>query len=213
MKDRVALAIIEDAELHSGLRPGRSLVEATSGNTGIGLAFISAIKGYRMIVTIPTKMSPEKAGVLRALGTTVVRTPTEYDRPDASRSHIGISLSLVRSLPGLTILDQYKNPINPAAHYYGTGREILDQTHGKVEMIVAGGGTGGTLDGSWVGGQARAWRAVCHCWGWSLLGPFCLGPERWPHTKLRGLGTLLFLKFWIPELWITGNKFGTRNRS
>jgi cystathionine beta-synthase len=144
VKDRIALQMVQDAEHNGQLQPGDTLIEPTSGNTGIGLALCAAIKGYRCIITMPEKMSKEKVDVLKALGAEIVRTPTEaaFDAPD---SHISVAKRLQQEIPNSHILDQYKNPSNPNAHYHGTAEEILRQTNGKVDMLVAGAGTGGTM--------------------------------------------------------------------
>lgn len=147
VKDRIALRMIEAAEVSGRIHPSRStLIEPTSGNTGIGLALVGAVKGYKVIITLPEKMSPEKVAVLRALGAEVVRTPTQaaYDSPE---SHIGVARRLEKEIPGGVILDQYANPENPAAHELGTAEEIWNQTDGKITALVAGAGTGGTITG------------------------------------------------------------------
>ena len=122
------------------------LIEPTSGNTGIGLALAAAIKGYKMIITLPEKMSQEKVDVLRALGATIIRTPTEaaWDSPE---SHIGVARRLNAEIPRSHILDQYSNPSNPLAHYCTTAEEIWEQCEGAVDMVVMTAGTGGTLTG------------------------------------------------------------------
>ncbi|KAK7717431.1 cystathionine beta-synthase [Diaporthe eres] len=146
VKDRIALRMIEEAEKSGRIRPGDTLIEPTSGNTGIGLALVGAIKGYKTIITLPEKMSAEKVSVLRALGATIIRTPTQaaWDSPE---SHIGVARRLQKEIPRAHILDQYTNVDNPRAHEYGTAEEIWEQTHGKVTAIVAGAGTGGTISG------------------------------------------------------------------
>ncbi|KAF8454622.1 tryptophan synthase beta subunit-like PLP-dependent enzyme [Kalaharituber pfeilii] len=146
VKDRIALRMIEEAESEGRIKPGYTLIEPTSGNTGIGLALVAAVKGYRTIITLPEKMSAEKVSVLRALGAEIVRTPTEaaFDSPE---SHIGVAKRLEQEIPNSVILDQYGNPNNPLAHEYGTAEEIWKQTDGKVTMVVAGAGTGGTITG------------------------------------------------------------------
>lgn len=146
MKDRIGLRMIEDAEASGRIKPGDTLIEPTSGNTGIGLALAAAIKGYKMIITLPEKMSQEKVDVLKALGAQIIRTPTEaaFDSPE---SHIGVAKRLNSEIPNSHILDQYSNPSNPLAHYEGTAEEILEQCDGKVDMIVVTAGTGGTLTG------------------------------------------------------------------
>jgi len=146
VKDRIALQMIERAERSGRIRPGDTLIEATSGNTGIGMALVAAVKGYRMIITMPEKMSREKQVVLEALGAEIVRTPTEAPS-HSPESHIGVARRLVKELPRAHILDQYENPDNPDAHYLGTGTEILEQTGGRLDAVVLTAGTGGTLTG------------------------------------------------------------------
>ena len=146
VKDRIGRRMVEDAEASGRIKPGDTLIEPTSGNTGIGLALAAAIKGYRMIITLPEKMSQEKVDVLKALGAEIIRTPTEaaFDSPE---SHIGVARRLNKEIPNSHILDQYTNPSNPLAHYDGTAEEIWEQTEGKVDMVVLAAGTGGTLTG------------------------------------------------------------------
>ena len=147
VKDRIALRMIEAAEASGRIHPSRTtLIEPTSGNTGIGLALVGAVKGYKVIITLPEKMSPEKVAVLRALGAEVVRTPTQaaFDSPE---SHIGVARRLEKEIPGGVILDQYSNPENPLAHELGTAEEIWQQTDGKITALIAGAGTGGTITG------------------------------------------------------------------
>ncbi len=145
-KDRIARQMILDAEKSGRIKKGDTLIEATSGNTGIGMAMAGAALGYRVIITLPQKMSQEKQVVLEALGAEIIRTPTEAAW-DAPESHIGVARKLEQELPNAHILDQYGNESNPDAHYSGTGREILEQLDGKVDMVVIGVGTGGTLTG------------------------------------------------------------------
>jgi cystathionine beta-synthase len=146
VKDRIALHMIEQAERSGRIRPGDTLIEATSGNTGIGMALVAAVKGYRLVITMPEKMSREKQVVLEALGAEIVRTPTEAPS-HSPESHIGVARRLVKELPRAHILDQYENPDNPDAHYVGTGTEILEQTGGRLDAVVLTAGTGGTLTG------------------------------------------------------------------
>lgn len=146
IKDRIAKNMVLEAEKSGRIKPGYTLIEPTSGNTGIGLALVGAVKGYRTIITLPEKMSNEKVSVLKALGAEIIRTPTEAAW-DAPESHIGVAKKLEREIPNSVILDQYGNEANPDAHYYGTGFEIWDQTEGKVTHLVAGAGTGGTISG------------------------------------------------------------------
>ncbi|XP_036815449.1 cystathionine beta-synthase [Oncorhynchus mykiss] len=146
VKDRISLRMVEDAERDGILKPGDTIIEPTSGNTGIGLALASAVKGYRCIIVMPEKMSMEKVDVLRALGAEIVRTPTAA-RFDSPESHVGVAWRLKNEIPNSHILDQYRNPSNPLAHYDTTAEEILEQCDGKVDMLVAGAGTGGTITG------------------------------------------------------------------
>ena len=145
VKDRIGVNMIEKAEASGRIKPGDTLIEPTSGNTGIGMALTAAVKGYKMIITMPKKMSQEKAVVLEALGAEIVRTPTEaaWDDPE---SHIGIAKKLNAEIPNSHILDQYKNRANPDAHYENTAKEIINDLP-DVNMIVAGVGTGGTISG------------------------------------------------------------------
>ncbi len=145
-KDRIAKQMILDAEASGRIKRGDTLIEATSGNTGIGMALAGAALGYKIVITMPEKMSREKQVVLEALGAEIIRTPTEaaWDDPE---SHIEIAKKLQMELPNAHILDQYGNPSNPDAHYFGTGQEILDDLDGQVDMVIIGVGTGGTLSG------------------------------------------------------------------
>lgn len=146
VKDRIGYYMIEEAEREGRISSGDTLIEPTSGNTGIGMALAAAVKGYRMIITMPEKMSKEKQVVLEALGAEIVRTPTEapWDSPE---SHIGIAKKLNKEIPNSHILDQYKNPANPCAHYKFTAQEILDEFGDNLSMVVMGVGTGGTITG------------------------------------------------------------------
>ncbi|XGW03993.1 hypothetical protein V3C99_015269 [Haemonchus contortus] len=145
-KDRIALRMIELAEADGRLKPGMTLIEPTSGNTGIGLSLAAAVKGYRCIIVMPEKMSKEKALTMEALGAIIVRTPTEAAF-DSAHSHIGVSLRLQSEIPGAIILDQYRNVGNPLAHYEQTAEEIIDALDGNVDCVVIGAGTGGTVTG------------------------------------------------------------------
>ncbi|KAK7195105.1 cystathionine beta-synthase [Novymonas esmeraldas] len=145
VKDRIGKQMVLDAQKSGRLKPGSAIVEATSGNTGIGLSMAAAICGYRMVITMPKKMSHEKEATLHALGAEVIRTETSlpYDHPE---SLIGVARRL-RDEQGYVLLDQYNNPSNPGAHYEFTGQEIFDQCGGKVDMVVISAGTGGTITG------------------------------------------------------------------
>ena len=145
-KDRIAFAMVEEAEKSGRIKPGDTLIEASSGNTGIGFALVGAVKGYNIIITMPEKMSHEKQVVINALGATIYRTPTEaaWDSPD---SHISLAKKLQKELPNAHLLDQYANPANPHVHYETTAQEMLDDMGDELAMIVIGAGTGGTISG------------------------------------------------------------------
>ena len=146
VKDRIGLAIIEDAERRGELKPGGTIVEGTSGNTGVGLAIAASLKGYRCIFTMPDKMSQEKVRLLKAYGAEVVITPTAVP-PDHPDNYVMKAKQIVKETPGAVLANQFYNPINPEAHYATTGPEIWEQTEGKVTHLVAGAGTGGTVSG------------------------------------------------------------------
>lgn len=146
MKDRVGLNIIRDAEERGMLGPGGTIIEATSGNTGAGLAMVAAIRGYKCIFVMPDKMSAEKVDTLRAYGAKVVICPTAVE-PSDPRSYYSVARKIVEETPGAFYSNQYHNPANPEAHYLSTGPEIWEQTEGQFDAFVAGMGTGGTLSG------------------------------------------------------------------
>ncbi len=147
VKDRIGLAMIERAEREGKLKPGGTIVEGTSGNTGVGLAIAAAIKGYKCIFVMPDKMSEEKIRLLRAFGARVVITPTAVE-PDDPRSYYSVSRRLSEESPNTILAGQYWNPANPQAHYESTGPEIWEQTQGKIDYFVCGMGTGGTITGT-----------------------------------------------------------------
>ncbi len=146
VKDRIALRIIEAAEREGKLQPGGTIVEATSGNTGMGLAMVAAVKGYHTIVVIPDKMSREKVVALKAMGAEVIVAPT-YVPPDSPESYYQVARRLAAEIPNAILANQYFNENNPNAHYETTGPEIWRQTGGKIDVFVAGIGTGGTITG------------------------------------------------------------------
>src|SRR6186713_3618743 len=146
-KDRMAIKMVEDAEKAGLLKPGGTIIEGTSGNTGMGLAIAAVIKGYKCIFTTTDKQSPEKADALRAFGAEVIVCPTNVD-PDDPRSYYSVSSRLVREVPNSWKANQYDNLSNSAAHYDQTGPEIWKQTDGKITHLVVGVGTGGTISGA-----------------------------------------------------------------
>jgi cystathionine beta-synthase len=185
VKDRIGVRMVEDAEREGRITPGDTLIEPTSGNTGIGLALACAVKGYRLIITMPEKMSREKQVVLEALGAEIIRTPTEaaWDSPE---SHIGVAKRLNQVIPNSHILDQYGNPSNPLAHEEGTGREILDQCGGKLDAVVMTAGTGGTITG--VARVIKAELPDCMIVGVDPEGSILAGPGPIKSYKVEGIG-------------------------
>ena len=147
VKERIAVAMIDAAEKEGLLRQGGTIVEPTSGNTGVGLALVGAVRGYRVICTVPDKVSKEKQDLLRAYGVEVVVTPTDL-LPEHPDSYYGVARRLTEEIEGAFHPDQYSNPANPQAHYDTTGPEIWQQTEGEVDVLVVGVGTGGTISGA-----------------------------------------------------------------
>jgi cystathionine beta-synthase len=163
VKDRLALALVEEAEKRGELKPGGTLVEATSGNTGAGLAMIAAIKGYKAIFTMPEKVSEEKRAFLRAYGAQVIVTPNGVE-PDDPRSHYSVARAVARETPNAYYTNQYHNPDNFNQHYRTTGPEIWSQMGGDLDVFVGGIGTGGTLSGvgKFLKEQRSDVRVVCN---------------------------------------------------
>ena len=146
VKDRIGWNMVKEAELSGRIKPGDTLIEPTSGNTGQGIALAAAVKGYKCIITMPEKMSKEKQIALEALGAKIIRTPTEAKSSDPE-SHISVAKKLKKEIRNSHILDQYSNPSNPEAHYYGTAEEIIKDFQGNLDMVVISVGTGGTITG------------------------------------------------------------------
>ncbi len=185
IKDRIGARMLLEAEKRGEIKPGDTLIEPTSGNTGIGLAMAAATRGYRMIIVMPEKMSREKQVVLEALGAEIIRTPTEaaFDAPE---SHISVAKHLREVLPNAHILDQYGNRDNPLAHEETTGPEILAQVDGKIDAFVAGAGTGGTLTG--VARYLKREAPDCQIVGVDPEGSILAGPGDVRSYKVEGIG-------------------------
>lgn len=185
VKDRIGYNMVLEAEKSGRIKKGDTLIEPTSGNTGIGLALAGAVRGYRIIITMPEKMSREKQVVLEALGAEIIRTPTEaaWDSPE---SHIGVAKKIQRETPNSHILDQYSNPANPDAHYKFTGQEILDDLDNKVDMIVIGAGTGGTITG--VARKLKEANPNCIVVGADPVGSILAGGDHVASYKVEGIG-------------------------
>ncbi len=185
VKDRIGVRMLLEAEKAGQIKPGDTLIEPTSGNTGIGLALAAAVRGYRVIITMPEKMSHEKQVVLEALGAEIIRTPTEaaWDSPD---SHIGVARRLKAAIPNSHILDQYGNTWNPGAHEEGTGREILEQTGGQLDAVVMTAGTGGTITG--VARVIKKAVPSCQVIGVDPEGSILAGPGEIKSYKVEGIG-------------------------
>lgn len=189
VKDRIALRMVEDAEREGRLIPGSTIIEPTSGNTGIGLALAAAVKGYRCIIVMPEKMSNEKVNVLRALGAEIIRTPTSaaFDSPN---SNIMVAQKLHSQIKNSVILNQYRNPGNPLAHYDTTGAEILQQSSNRIDMVVMGAGTGGTITG--IGRRIKEVVPSCKVVGVDPEGSILADPDAGPcettFYEVEGIG-------------------------
>lgn len=185
VKDRIGYNMVLEAERSGRIKRGDTLIEPTSGNTGIGLALAGAVNGYRVIITMPEKMSREKQVILEALGAEIIRTPTEAAW-DAPESHIGVAKKLQREIKNSHILDQYSNPSNPDAHYHGTGSEILSDLDNKIDMVVVSAGTGGTITG--VARRVKEGAPNCQVVGVDPVGSILAGPEPIKSYLVEGIG-------------------------
>jgi cystathionine beta-synthase len=185
VKDRIGYSMVLQAQKEGRIKPGDVLIEPTSGNTGIGIALAGAVLGYRVIITLPEKMSQEKQVTLAVLGAEIIRTPTEAPS-HSPESHIGVAIRLQKEIPNAHILDQYANPANPMAHYLGTGQEIVDDLDGKVDMVVASAGTGGTITG--IARKVREINPKCLIVGVDPVGSILGGGTEIKSYLVEGIG-------------------------
>jgi len=211
VKDRIGRRMVLDAEKSGRIKPGDTLIEPTSGNTGIGLALTAAVRGYKMIICMPEKMSSEKENTLRALGAEIIRTPNAAPF-NSAESHIGVANRLNKEIPNSHVLDQYSNPSNPIAHYDQTSEEILEQCGGSLDMYVASAGTGGTIAG--VACKLKEKNPNCRVIGVDPEGSILAQPEELndpnvcPLYHVEGIGydfIPMVLKRQFVDEWVKSN--------
>jgi len=185
IKDRIGFRMVVDAQKSGRIKPGETLIEPTSGNTGQGIALASAVLGYKCIITMPEKMSKEKQIALEALGAEIIRTPTEaaFDDPE---SHIQVAKKLQKKIPNSHILDQYANPSNPKAHYEGTAKEIIEDFGENLDMVVMGVGTGGTITG--VAKRLKEFKSDIQIIGADPVGSILGGGNKVSSYLVEGIG-------------------------
>ena len=185
IKDRIGFRMVVDAQKSGRIKPGETLIEPTSGNTGQGIALASAVLGYKCIITMPEKMSKEKQIALEALGAEIIRTPTEaaFDDPE---SHIQVAKKLQKEIPNSHILDQYANPSNPKAHYEGTAEEIIEDFGENLDMVVMGVGTGGTITG--VAKRLKEFKSDIQIIGADPVGSILGGGNKVSSYLVEGIG-------------------------
>lgn len=185
IKDRIGYEMVKKAEESGRIKPGDTLIEPTSGNTGIGIALAGAVMGYKVVITMPEKMSQEKQSVLERLGAKIYRTRTEaaWNDPD---SHISLAKDLQKEIPNSHILDQYANPDNPQAHYQYTAQEIIDDFGKDLHMVVAGVGTGGTITG--IAKRLKEYNPAIRIIGIDPVGSILGGGTLIESYKVEGIG-------------------------
>jgi cystathionine beta-synthase len=185
VKDRIGRRMVEFAERDGRVEKGDMFIEPTSGNTGIGLSLVAAVRGYKMVITMPKKMSQEKIAVLEALGASIIRTPTEAAWSDYD-SHLSVADRLNKATPHSHILDQYRNRHNPDAHYHDTAGEIWEQMDGKVDVVVIGAGTGGTVTG--IARRLKELNPKVRVIGVDPVGSILAGPSPPTSYQVEGIG-------------------------
>ncbi len=185
VKDRIGYEMVKNAERDGRIKPGDTLIEPTSGNTGIGIALAGAVMGYNVIITMPNKMSHEKQAVLERLGATIHRTRTEaaWNDPD---SHISLAWQLQKKIPHSHVLNQYANPDNPNAHYHGTAQEIIDDFGLDLHMVVSGVGTGGTITG--IAKRLKEYNPALQIIGVDPIGSILGGGDEIKAYQVEGIG-------------------------